>query len=82
MEFVGGQLVSIKGGLDAFLIQTELESAGENAFLAGHMAWGVDPRARWTQPITQTPDTGGGGADDAESRQAVACAGRAAHREA
>ena len=27
------------------------------------MAWGVDPRARWVQPITQTPDTGGGGAD-------------------
>ena len=26
-------------------------------------ASGVDPRALWTQPIAQTPDTGGGGAD-------------------
>ncbi|NPD17806.1 hypothetical protein [Alterinioella nitratireducens] len=23
----------------------------------------MDPRALWTQPIAQTPDTGGGGAD-------------------
>ena len=61
--FAGGRAVSIEGGLDARLIRAELESAGENAFLAGHMAWGVDRRARWTQPITQTPDTGGGGAD-------------------
>jgi len=58
-----GRIVRIDGGLDARLIRDELESAGENAFLAGHMAWGVDARARWTQPITQTPDTGGGGAD-------------------
>lgn len=63
MEFAAGRLVSIEGGLDAALIRAELDAAGENAFLAGHMAWGVDPRARWTQPISQTPDTGGGGAD-------------------
>jgi 2,5-dihydroxypyridine 5,6-dioxygenase len=63
LEFERGRLVSVAGGLDARLIRAELETAGENAFLAGHMAWGVDPRARWTQPITQTPDTGGGGAD-------------------
>jgi 2,5-dihydroxypyridine 5,6-dioxygenase len=63
LDFEDGRLVSIAGGLDARLIRAELEWAGANAFLAGHMAWGVDPRARWTQPITQTPDTGGGGAD-------------------
>lgn len=63
LDFEDGKVVSIEGGLDATLIKAELEAAGENAFLAGHMAWGVDPRARWTQPITQTPDTGGGGAD-------------------
>ena len=61
--FDKGRITAIEGGLDARLIRAELEAAGENAFLAGHMAWGVDPRARWTQPITQTPDTGGGGAD-------------------
>lgn len=63
LEFESGRLVAIEGGLDARLIRAELEAAGENACLAGHMAWGVDARARWTQPITQTPDTGGGGAD-------------------
>ena len=63
IDFERGRIVRIDGGLDARLIRDELNAAGENAFLAGHMAWGVDPRARWTQPITQTPDTGGGGAD-------------------
>lgn len=28
------------------------------------MAWGVDHRAKWLQPIYQTPDTGAGGADN------------------
>lgn len=63
IEFEAGRAVSITGGLDARLIRAELDAAGDNAFLAGHMAWGVDPRARWTQMVTQTPDTGGGGAD-------------------
>lgn len=63
IDFAGGRVVAIEGGLDARLIRAELEAAYDNAFLAGHMAWGVDPRARWTQPIAQTPDTGGGGAD-------------------
>lgn len=63
IDFEQGKITKIDGGLDARLIRDVLESAGENAFLAGHMAWGVDKRAHWTQPITQTPDTGGGGAD-------------------
>ena len=63
INFTAGRSTSITGGLDAALIRAELDAAGSNAYLAGHMAWGVDPRARWTQPITQTPDAGGGGAD-------------------
>lgn len=64
MDFEDGRMVSIEGGLDARLIQAELEAAGDDrAMVAGHMAWGVDRRARWTQMITQTPNTGGGGAD-------------------
>ena len=63
LEFEHGRITGIYGGLDARLIRDELEAAGDNALQAGHMAWGVDSRARWTQPITQTPDTGGGGAD-------------------
>ncbi len=64
IEFREGRAVSIDGGLDAMLIEGVLKEPGlENAFLAGHMAWGTDRRARWLQPITQTPDMGGGGAD-------------------
>lgn len=64
LEFREGRVVSIVGGLDAALIRAELESAGDaGAFGAGHMGWGVDRRARWTQAITQTPDAGSGGAD-------------------
>lgn len=64
LEFDAGALVSIDGGLDARLIRAELEAAGDpGAFKSGHMAWGVDRHARWTQMVTQTPNTGGGGAD-------------------
>jgi 2,5-dihydroxypyridine 5,6-dioxygenase len=63
-----GKIVAIDGGLDAKLIEAELTAAGEEAaFMAGHMAWGVDHRARWTQAITQTPNAGGGGADSESS---------------
>jgi 2,5-dihydroxypyridine 5,6-dioxygenase len=59
-----GRIAAIDGGLDAFLLREVLSAAGdEGAWNAGHMAWGVDHRARWTQPLVQTPDTGGGGAD-------------------
>jgi 2,5-dihydroxypyridine 5,6-dioxygenase len=59
-----GRIAAIEGGLDAFLLREALSAAGDDgAWSAGHMAWGVDPRARWTQPLVQTPDTGGGGAD-------------------
>jgi len=59
-----GRIAAIEGGLDAFLLREALTAVGdEGAWHAGHMAWGVDSRARWTQPLVQTPDTGGGGAD-------------------
>ncbi|MBY4891201.1 hypothetical protein KUL25_00305 [Rhodobacteraceae bacterium N5(2021)] len=62
--FEAGRVVSIQGGLDAFLIREALAAAGDDgAWAAGHIAWGVDPRAIWTQPINQTPNSGGGGAD-------------------
>lgn len=64
IRFKAGRVVSIEGGLDAKLIREALTVASDDgAWNAGHMAWGVDPRAIWTQPIIQTPNTGGGGAD-------------------
>lgn len=64
IQFRAGRVVSLEGDLDAKLIRDALDTAGdEGAWNAGHMAWGVDPRAVWTQPIIQTPNTGGGGAD-------------------
>lgn len=64
IQFKAGRVVSLEGGLDAKLIRDVLDAAGdEGAWNSGHMAWGVDPRAIWTQPIIQTPNTGGGGAD-------------------
>lgn len=64
ITFRAGRAVAFEGGLDAFLIRSELDSAGDaRAFLAGHMAWGTDRRCKWTQPIVQVPEAGGGGAD-------------------
>lgn len=64
IRFKAGQITAIDGGLDAFLIREALTAAGDTgAWNAGHIAWGIDRRALWTQTITQTPDTGGGGAD-------------------
>lgn len=68
IRFEAGRAVALEGGLDAKLIRDTLNAAEDstgdgNAWSAGHMAWGVDPRAIWTQPIVQTPNTGGGGAD-------------------
>lgn len=64
ITFEAGRVVALEGGLDARLIRDLLVAAGDDgAWAAGHMAWGVDPRAIWTQPIAQTPNTGGGGAD-------------------
>jgi 2,5-dihydroxypyridine 5,6-dioxygenase len=64
ITFVDGRITAIEGGLDAKLIRLHLEDARDpNAFLAGHMAFGVDHRAKWLAPVVDTPDAGGGGAD-------------------
>lgn len=72
ITFRKGRVMAIEGKLDAALIRAELEAAGDvGAWNAGHFAWGVDHRARWTQSITQTPDTGGGGADSESTLGAI-----------
>jgi 2,5-dihydroxypyridine 5,6-dioxygenase len=64
ITFEEGRIVAIEGGLDAKLLRHAIEAAGEpEAFMAGHMAWGVDHRALWLAPTIDTPDQGGGGAD-------------------
>ncbi len=64
ITFEEGRISGIEGGLDARLLRHAVEAAGEpDAFLAGHIAWGVDHRAKWLAPILDTPDQGGGGAD-------------------
>lgn len=64
ITFEEGRVCAIEGGLDARLLRHAIEAAGEPAaFMAGHMAWGVDHRAKWLAPILDTPDQGGGGAD-------------------
>lgn len=65
ITFREGRAVAFEGGLDATLIRTEIEAGGsDSCFMAGHMAWGTDHRAKWLQPLHQTPDAGGGGADN------------------
>lgn len=65
ITFREGRAVAFEGGLDARLIRDEIEAGGsDSCLMAGHMAWGTDHRARWLQPLHQTPDAGGGGADN------------------
>lgn len=64
IRFEAGRITALDGGLDARLIRDVLDAAQDaGAWHAGHMGWGVDPRALWTQPVSQTPNAGGGGAD-------------------
>lgn len=64
ITFEDGRISGIDGGLDARLLRHAIEAAGApEACTGGHMAWGVDHRAKWLAPILDTPDQGGGGAD-------------------
>lgn len=64
IQFSEGRVVSISGGLDAFLLREHLASYEDpNALVAGHMAWGTDHRAIWTAPLVQFPEIGAGNAD-------------------
>jgi 2,5-dihydroxypyridine 5,6-dioxygenase len=64
ISFESGRAVSFEGGVDARLIREHLASSNEeSAFMAGHIACGVDRRALWTAESSQFPVAGGGGAD-------------------
>lgn len=64
IDFEAGRICAIEGGVEAHLIRRLLDSYHDpKAFLAGHMAFGADPRADWTAEASQFPVTGGGGAD-------------------
>jgi len=64
LEFRKGRIVSIEGGVVGRMIDHLLSSIGEdNAWLAGHLAFGTDPKAQWAAEAYQFPVVGGGGAD-------------------
>jgi 2,5-dihydroxypyridine 5,6-dioxygenase len=59
--FERGRAVAFEGGRDAERIRAELEAGGDDAaFMAGHMAWGMDARAEWGPQVFARPDDGGG----------------------
>ncbi|MBI9044146.1 MAG: hypothetical protein JEZ06_06655 [Anaerolineaceae bacterium] len=64
VTFKEGRVVDIEGGLDAFLMRKALESyQDDNAYRAGHIAWGTDHRANWLAQAFQYPEPGSSGAD-------------------
>lgn len=59
-----GKIITIDGGLDAFLLRSHLASfQDENAWRIGHIAWGTDHRAIWTAAASQFPEPGISAAD-------------------
>jgi 2,5-dihydroxypyridine 5,6-dioxygenase len=59
--FERGRAVAFEGGPDAARIRTALEAGGDDAaFMAGHMAWGMDDRAEWGPQVFAGPDAGAG----------------------
>lgn len=59
--FERGRAVAFEGGRDAADIRAALEAGGDAAaFLAGHMAWGMDHRAEWGPHLFTSPGHGGG----------------------
>ncbi len=64
ITFREGRAVGFEGGVDAFLIESHLESFDDpKALMAGHTSWGADPRALWTAQAIQFPQPGAGGGD-------------------
>jgi len=64
ITFEDGRAVEFDGGKDAVLLERYLDSFNDpKAFMAGHIAVGTDPQARWMAEATQFPEPGGGGAD-------------------
>lgn len=59
--FEHGRAVAFEGGIDAERIRAVLDEGGDlAAFMAGHMAWGMDARAEWGPHLFSAPDLGGG----------------------
>lgn len=59
--FERGRAVAFEGGPDAARIRAAIEAGGDDAaFMAGHMAWGMDTRAEWGPQVFVRPDDGGG----------------------
>ena len=59
--FERGRVVAIEGGDEARQIREALASGGDpQAFMAGHMAWGMDARAEWGPHLFQDGHEGGG----------------------
>jgi len=61
ITFERGRAVAIEGGDEARQIREALEAGGDaQAFMAGHMAWGMDPRAEWGPHLFREGRQGGG----------------------
>ena len=64
INFREGRITQIEGGSDAWMLRKALESYhDENAFRAGHIAWGTDRRANWMAQAFQYAEPGASGAD-------------------
>lgn len=63
-EFKNGRIVSVKGGIDAYLIREYMNTWNdEKAFVPAHIGWGTEHRAIWIEQALPGP----GGGMDAES---------------
>ena len=65
IDFRGGKITDIRGGMDAMLLRDFLASFDdETAYMAGHTSWGTDKRAQWHALIKAIyPEPGVSGAD-------------------
>ncbi|MHB1468673.1 MAG: M29 family metallopeptidase [Solirubrobacteraceae bacterium] len=62
IEFRGGSVSSIEGGIEAQMLNDLLERSGEaDARRLSHLGWGCDPRADWNALELYGPQGGGGG---------------------
>ena len=60
IRFERGRAVAFEGGDDATRIRQEIMASGDaGAFVAGHMAWGMDARAEWGPHLFTSPEAGG-----------------------
>jgi 2,5-dihydroxypyridine 5,6-dioxygenase len=63
-EFKNGKMISIEGGLDAFMLREYMQEwEDEKAYIPAHIGWGTEHRAVWIELALP----GDGGVMDAES---------------